>query len=145
MKQFLIFDITGLYSGRISQPAEFLPLIMPTTRAVESEIDPAKGVYLDLKDYSVREYTAEENWELSNLKEGWVWKMPERIAVDTRTTETELAAIRNKRNQLLIASDWTQLPDVPLAIRTAWATYRQALRDVTLQPDPFNITWPISP
>jgi len=29
-----------------------------------------------------------------------------------------------------------------LVDKTAWATYRQALRDITTQADPFNITWP---
>lgn len=48
---------------------------------------------------------------------------------------------------LLQASDWAALPDVPLTVekRAEWANYRQALRDVTLQEDPFNITWPIQP
>jgi len=50
-------------------------------------------------------------------------------------------AIRSARNELLKDSDWTQLSDSPVD-KTAWATYRQALRDITKQPDPFNITWP---
>jgi len=53
--------------------------------------------------------------------------------------------VRAQRNARLSASDWTQLPDVPLATKEAWAAYRQALRDVTLQPDPFAIIWPVSP
>lgn len=53
--------------------------------------------------------------------------------------------IRNTRDRKIQASDWTQLPDVPLATKEAWATYRQALRDVTNQPDPFNIIWPTPP
>ena len=42
---------------------------------------------------------------------------------------------KSKRNSLLISSDWTQLPDVDLtqAEKTRWATYRQALRDMTEQ------------
>lgn len=51
-------------------------------------------------------------------------------------------AVRAERNRLLAESDWTQLPDVPTATRQAWATYRQALRDITKQPDPLNIVWP---
>ncbi len=65
--------------------------------------------------------------------------------VDPRTPETEWPLVRAKRNQLLQASDWTQLPDVPLATKDAWAAYRQAMRDVTGQPDPFNIVWPTPP
>lgn len=52
--------------------------------------------------------------------------------------------VRNKRNFLLIRSDWTQLPDAPVDA-AAWVTYRQALRDITTQTDPFNIVWPTAP
>ena len=54
--------------------------------------------------------------------------------------------VRNKRNILLSASDWTQLPDVPDATKQKWAEYRQALRDVTDQPNfPQSVTWPTKP
>ncbi len=52
--------------------------------------------------------------------------------------------VRAERNALLAACDWTQLPDAPVDA-SAWAAYRQALRDITTQPDPFNITWPEEP
>ena len=65
--------------------------------------------------------------------------------IDPRTPETEWPMVRAERDRRLLASDWTQLPDVPLATKEAWATYRQALRDITEQPDPFNITWPAVP
>ncbi len=67
--------------------------------------------------------------------------------IDSRTPETEWPLVRAKRDRLLQQSDWAALPDVPLTTekRAEWAVYRQALRDVTLQPDPFNITWPLQP
>ena len=52
------------------------------------------------------------------------------------------------RNQFLANSDWTQMPDSPLTTeqKAAWATYRQALRDVTAQEGfPNSIQWPVSP
>lgn len=52
--------------------------------------------------------------------------------------------IRAERNKLLVESDWTQLPDAPVDA-AAWATYRQALRDVTTQANPFAIVWPQGP
>ena len=58
--------------------------------------------------------------------------------------EAQWQNIRNIRNGKLRLSDWTQLPDTP-ADAAAWATYRQALRDITNQADPFNITWPNEP
>ena len=52
---------------------------------------------------------------------------------------------RNVRTSLLAKSDWTQLADSP-ADKAAWATYRQALRDVTAQAGfPWTITWPDAP
>lgn len=40
---------------------------------------------------------------------------------------------RKNRDELLAASDWTQMPDSPLSDekKSEWATYRQALRDIT--------------
>jgi hypothetical protein len=63
--------------------------------------------------------------------------------------DTDLAwkLVRHKRNQLLTAADWTQLPDAPLTVlqKTAWTAYRQQLRDVTNQADPTAIAWPVQP
>lgn len=41
-------------------------------------------------------------------------------------------ALRDERDSLLAASDWTQLPDVELNVEQvqAWTDYRQALRDL---------------
>lgn len=56
------------------------------------------------------------------------------------------AQVRAERNRLLAASDWTQLPDVPDAIRAVWAAYRQALRDIPQQEGfPHNVAWPVKP
>lgn len=53
------------------------------------------------------------------------------------------ADIRTQRNALLLASDWTQIPDYPGADKQTWATYRQALRDITKQSGfPFTVNWP---
>ena len=56
------------------------------------------------------------------------------------------AAVIFKRNQLLLESDWTQLPDVPSNTKDQWAEYRQALRDITKQDGyPENVEFPIVP
>jgi len=49
--------------------------------------------------------------------------------------------MNTQRNQMLKDADWTQVADAPVD-KTKWATYRQALRDITTQADPFNIIWP---
>ena len=62
------------------------------------------------------------------------------------TTEQLAMGIRNQRNFLLLQSDWTQLPDVPQATKDLWATYRQALRDITAQDGfPKTVIFPTEP
>ena len=60
-------------------------------------------------------------------------------------TESQWAKIRSQRDSLLFSCDWTQLPDVTIPNKTEWALYRQALRDITNQQDPYNIVWPVEP
>lgn len=64
-------------------------------------------------------------------------------AYKARVDESRWESIRLERNQKLAESDWTQLPDSPLSNVEAqeWATRRQWWRDVTTQPDPWNIQW----
>jgi hypothetical protein len=69
-------------------------------------------------------------------------KDAEQIAADTASKSVE---VRNKRNELLSSSDWTQVLDAPVD-RTTWANYRQALRDITDQAGfPFSVVWPSQP
>lgn len=59
-------------------------------------------------------------------------------------TAAQWQSVRALRNTKLENCDWTQLPDAPVDA-AVWAAYRQELRDITNQPDPFNITWPQEP
>ena len=62
-----------------------------------------------------------------------------------RKDAEQAASVRNQRTELLKDSDWTQIAD-STADKTAWATYRQALRDVPSQAGfPWTITWPDAP
>ena len=72
------------------------------------------------------------------------------VKVEPMTTEEqnqyisdEWFNVRLHRNDLLGLSDWRANSDVTLS--DDWKTYRQALRDITTQSDPFNITWPKLP
>lgn len=54
-------------------------------------------------------------------------------------------AMRQQRTDKLKDSDWTQVADAPVD-QVAWATYRQALRDITSQAGfPWTINWPVAP
>lgn len=74
------------------------------------------------------------------------WLVGAATADEIASRTSELAAsVRAQRNQLLAESDWTQLADAPVD-DLAWAVYRQALRDITKQPDfPRTVTWPVQP
>ena len=70
-------------------------------------------------------------------------KTEEELAADVAI---EAASIRATRDQLLKDSDWTQVTDIPFtkAVKTSWANYRQALRDITVQAEfPTTVAWPI--
>jgi len=61
------------------------------------------------------------------------------------TQEQLFDQIRLWRNAELVASDWTQIVD-STADKTAWATYRQALRDLPASnTDPRKIVAPVKP
>ena len=80
------------------------------------------------------------------------------VFIDGETTATEQEAaykaikdaeqaknVRAARDAKLAECDWTQVADAPVD-KTVWATYRQALRDITAQSGfPWNITWPDAP
>jgi len=54
-------------------------------------------------------------------------------------------SVRNSRTEKLKDSDWTQIADAPVD-KEVWATYRQALRDITLQSGfPWTVEWPVAP
>jgi hypothetical protein len=62
------------------------------------------------------------------------------------TKDAEQAkSVRASRDEKLKDCDWTQVADAPVD-KAVWATYRQALRDVTTQTGfPWTITWPDAP
>ena len=62
----------------------------------------------------------------------------------TAKADAQWSIIRASRTSLLVSSDWTQVADAPVDA-AAWAVYRQALRDITTQPNPFDIEWPSAP
>jgi hypothetical protein len=61
--------------------------------------------------------------------------------------EIKWSEVRSGRDSLLSESDWTQFNDSPISgsTLTDWQTYRQSLRDITNQSDPYDITWPSIP
>lgn len=61
----------------------------------------------------------------------------------TGNRKLEWDVVRIERDRKLAETDWRASSDLTLS--TEWATYRQALRDITNQSDPNNVTWPSVP
>jgi len=60
---------------------------------------------------------------------------------------TQWTAVRSDRDNRLKETDWVSIraADTATPMSAEWAAYRQALRDITTQTDPFSITWPTKP
>lgn len=117
------------------------------------------GFFVEVGAFPVQPTDRPEIDHTQNISEGnpeeigsGLWRQ---VWVVTEATKDEIAertaakwsAIRSKRNKFLLESDWTQLNNSPLSPEkiAEWASYRQALRDITEQTDPFNAVFPIAP
>ena len=87
------------------------------------------------------QFTAEE--EIARTAEETAW--------NNGAFDRAMADLRQRRNTLLSASDWTQLPDNTLttAEKTAWMNYRTELRNITNSlttvEDVNGISFPVKP
>lgn len=104
-------------------------------RFVEADIN--SNQFYDGSDFVIEENEVVEYQKVRN-------KTPQEIENEING---QWIFIRYQRNELLTQCDWTQLHDSPLSEQKQgeWQTYRQSLRDITLQSDPFNIIWPTIP
>jgi len=67
------------------------------------------------------------------------------VAYKASKDAEQAKSVRATRGEKLADSDWTQVADAPVD-KAVWATYRQALRDITTQSGfPWTITWPDAP
>jgi hypothetical protein len=136
---YTYFDLISEYPG--SQAHLPLSLIKQIELGVFVVVGTEKPE-ADLEDYV----------EVNPVNELGVWRQswqkvdltPIQVA---ERIERQWERVRSRRNEMLQETDQTQLPDRPIDedLRLAYADYRQSLRDITLQPDPFNIEWPERP
>jgi hypothetical protein len=66
-------------------------------------------------------FTAEEEAQRDAEEQAW----------NDGAFDRAMANLRQRRNSLIASSDWVMMSDSPIADKTAWETYRQALRDIT--------------
>jgi hypothetical protein len=97
------------------------------------------GVEIDLETYDL----------LSSIRLGRYQVVGnEFVPVYDRTPlEDQWLLVRLQRDEKLQQSDWTVIRAVDEGnpIPTDWQTYRQQLREITNQTDPFHIIWPVAP
>ena len=68
------------------------------------------------------------------------------VKTDIYTTAERWQGLRNMRNALLAQTDWTQLEDIPVGIKSSYQRYRQELRDLPANiTEPRNVIWPEQP
>ena len=82
----------------------------------------------------------------TTAEDGTVTTAAENEAAYKAMKDAEQAkSVRTTRGEKLKDTDWTQVADAPVD-QTAWAAYRQALRDITGQEGfPWAIIWPTQP
>jgi hypothetical protein len=76
--------------------------------------------------------------------QNWVQTDASQSEIDLRLS-AKWEEVKLIRNEMLLECDWTQLSDIPTEIKELWQPYRQSLRDITSQNNPFNIVWPDKP
>jgi hypothetical protein len=91
----------------------------------------------------------EENTPIfSNEDQRWtqVWQVRDMTSEEIQQrNDGKASEARIVRNEKLAESDWTQLSDSNVD-KSAWATYRQELRDIPSQPGfPLEVVWPTQP
>ena len=106
-----------------------------------NEVHPFTASGTDPEDHGVSIYN-----EIISGKYG---PIGDYVPPPTPTTEQLWNRVRVRRDALLTQSDILVLPDrwnsYTEQKQNALSTYRQALRDITTQSDPDNITWPVLP
>lgn len=138
----MIYYLDVLNSGQIricgtAPSTELCPEPTPETRRVFSEIfiNPHENYCVGTSFIPIPKAPSEfhlfnyetKKWE-PNYEDAWL-------------------AVRSRRDVLLNNCDFVILRanEMGTPVSQEWLDYRQALRDITEQPDPFNIVWPLLP
>lgn len=123
-------------------------------KRISDEVLAEWGVYPvtveDQPSYTERTQTLTQEAAPTGSGSSWTigWTVTDKLAEEVQKFDDNVAASnRYQRNSLLSGSDWTQVADAPVDA-TAWATHRQALRDITSHanwPHLDEADWPTKP
>jgi hypothetical protein len=141
-------------SGQVMYEAEFRAYTLanggPTWDATTSDVlaELSASVVLEGAQASPTRYQTSYRDGVEQIDGNWYTKYSVADMNDEAKTakDAEQAkSVRNSRTEKLKDSDWTQIAD-STADKAAWATYRQALRDITSQSGfPWTVEWPVAP
>jgi len=96
--------------------------------------------------YNIKYYATKRDSEIDGVKSHFIG---DDTAKDKRILDKKWADIRERRNKELTESDWVVIKakeeHANASIDSSWIDYRTALRDITKQSDPDDITWPTKP
>ena len=96
--------------------------------------------------YNIKYYAVKRDSEIEGVKSHFIGQDDTK---DARILADKWANIRTRRNRELTESDWVVVKakeeHANASIDSNWIDYRTALRDITEQSDPDNITWPTKP
>ena len=123
----------------------------PAATVGDYQVSVRDGVVQDANGNWVENYVARDMFSDTTDEDGVTTTKAEHEAayqagLDAKTAEGH----RTTRDKLLADTDWTQMNDSPLTNeqKTAWATYRQELRDLTdldAWPNLADEDWPVEP
>ena len=126
-------------------------LASPAATTTAYQISVRDGVEQDANGNWVERYVARDMFADTTDEDGvTTTKAEHEAAYQARLDADTAAAHRATRNKLLDDTDWTQMNDSPLGNedKTAWATYRNELRnlpDDDAWPNLSDEDWPVQP
>tara|TARA_Y100000401_G_scaffold75873_1_gene61695 strand:- start:183 stop:692 length:510 start_codon:yes stop_codon:yes gene_type:complete len=105
------------------------------------------GVEQNAKDQWVQAWVEQDMFADTTVDDVTTTKAEHEAAYQARLDADAAKSVRSQRDRLLVETDWMGLSDVTMS--SDWATYRQALRDITAHSNfPHNLTeddWPEKP
>ena len=143
MKYAIIDGATVKSTGTIQ---ELFPNTSFTTAGPNTDFLTANNVVELVQTLSYTEPTQKLSTVDAYVEGGKAYNVKvESTTLDEQTAliNQQWANIRFERDRKLQDTDWRASSDLTLS--DDWKTYRQALRDVPTQSDPYNIAWPTEP
>jgi hypothetical protein len=129
---------------RNANPNTSFPVVMSDEELADWGVVPVTLTPCPIANHTVNISEGKPELIGSTWSQTWITTPATNDEIAQRTKQ-RAAEIRLERTRRLAECDWTQLSDAPVDA-SAWAAYRQALRDVTEQAGfPWDVQWPVAP